>query len=311
MPSKIFTQSVTSLDCAILAEGQLPFGKSWAVDIVWHGEKDQTGILIDFSIAKSLAKAIIDKTFDHKILTSQKLCPLATVEKVLLASHPRSATLAEAHTFFGIFTFPNAIQFVSDSTLNQLKDNRCDELESEISQEVLKHCPKNIDRVHVKLRECEEQSNSNYFHYTHSLCHHKGNCQRFHGHSNIVNIYKNGSFENQLSTRIATQLNRKYLIHESYVVPCAQHDSFALLQEIFPHIEAFKEQLVGIDYEGNQGKNTLWLPKDHVIMLSAESTVENIAEYIWRQLISENLVTEEYDIEVHAFEGMSKGAICP
>lgn len=312
MPSKIFIQSVTSLDCAVLAEEQLPFGKSWAVDIVWHGEKDQSGILIDFSTAKSLAKSIIDKTFDHKILTSKKLCALDTSEKVLLSSYPRSAKNIASEKFFSIFTFPNSIQFISDEALSQLKANCCDKLEIEISQEILKHCPKNIDNVHVKLRECDEHANSNYFHYTHSLCHHKGNCQRFHGHSNIVNVYKNGLFETQLSAQMATQLNHKYLIHDSYLVSSEIHASFAQLLEFFPCVKTLQKDLAGIDYIGNQGQNTLWLAKSHVIPFSTESTVENIAEYIWKKLTSDtSLEKEKYDIQVHAFEGMNKGAICP
>jgi hypothetical protein len=46
--SKIFVRNVTVLDCGVWDKTRGPVGRSWNVDVEWHGTTDEEGVVVDF-----------------------------------------------------------------------------------------------------------------------------------------------------------------------------------------------------------------------------------------------------------------------
>ena len=72
--------------------------------------------------------------------------------------------------------------------------------------------PKNVDGVSVALRT--EIIPSAYYHYSHGLKKHRGNCQRIaHGHRSKIEIFVNNQRDEQLEKEWATRLEDIYHRH--------------------------------------------------------------------------------------------------
>lgn len=299
--TQIFIQDVTLLDCAILFPNQGPKGRSWHVDVVWEGEKDTTGVLFDFSLAKKSAKSTIDHEFDHKLLVRPSSIRFQSNSQIIIIETQK---IKENDSVFAINTYNNSIRKVTRETIASLENNDVSALEKEIAQAIFRNSPENVRSVTVKLREHEQKQNPHYFNYTHSLCYHYGNCQRFHGHSNIIEVYKKGVLDISKSTQAAKKLNNSYIISRNYLTKEWNTTLFRELIENCPELSDLKEELIAAQYKGTQGEVAVIMPKESVLTLDYESTVENLAEFIRKQFGTDD------EIEVRAFEGLSKGSIC-
>ncbi len=300
--TKIFIQDVTLLDCAILYPSIGPKGRSWHVDVIWEGNKDNNGVLFDFSLAKKSAKSTIDHEFDHKLLVKpSEIRYQSNSQIIIIGSYKNNDT----NSIFAINTYNNSVKRISRETLIALDNDDVSLLEKEIAQSILRNSPENVKNVTVTLREHEQNTKPNYFSYTHSLCYHYGNCQRFHGHSNIIEVYKNGKFDLDKSFLAAKKLNNSYIISRNYVI---KQWNTKLIQELIAHcpeIEDIKENLIAAQYKGTQGEVAVIMPKENVFTLDQESTVENLAEFMRKQFS-----LNDDEIEIRAYEGLSKGSIC-
>ncbi|KAB8027775.1 6-carboxytetrahydropterin synthase [Fluviispira multicolorata] len=299
--SKIFIQNVTLLDCALFIPNKGPKGKSWYVDIIWEGEKDETGVLFDFSLAKKSAKSTIDHEFDHKLLVKASQIRFQSNSQIIIIGNFKSD---KKETFFAINTYNNSIKKVARETIKALENDDVTELEKEIANAILRNSPNNVKNVTVTLREDDNKKKSNYFSYTHSLCHHYGNCQRFHGHSNIIEVFHKGKIDPIKSTKAAKKLNNSYIISRNYL---ANNWDSRLIKELIEHcpeIADSKDELIAAQYKGTQGEVAVIMPKANTLLMSCESTVENLAEYIRNQF------GDDTEIEVRAYEGLAKGSIC-
>lgn len=274
--TKIFIHDVTLLDCAILSDSLGPTGRSWYVDVCLEGNKDSNGMLFDFSFAKRTIKSVIDEEFDHKIHVSSKQVQQQT-QSVVVISCPE-------HRFY-LKTYSDAVKIWDFNALEQVSF-----LEEKIEQSILKNLPENIKKAKITLRGSAQKESDCHFNFTHGLCSHCGNCQRFHGHSSIVHIYKDGILDQVESKKIANKLNDKYFIWKEHINKDLSSDS----------------PLYTVQYTGSQGDVILSTPKENVILLDCDSTIENIAEYIHRHFYS-----SDNKAQIHIYEGLAKGAIHP
>ena len=207
--------------------------------------------------------------------------------------------------FFALNTYHNSVKKISRETLKALENNDLSLLEKDIAQDILRNSPENIKQVEVKLKPSIQSCLSHFYYYTHSLCSHVGNCQRFHGHGSLIEVYKNKKLDEQKSKNLAQFLNNKYIVAQNYL---QKNWESPLIQEIVqycPEIENLKANLLALEYTGTQGKIGLILSKQKVVTLDFESTVENIASYAGKQFENES------DIQIIAYEGLCKGAIYP
>ncbi len=300
--TKIFIQDATLLDCALLLPNKGPSGRSWTVDVFWTGETDSQGMLFDFALAKKSAKQTIDHEFDHKILVKSSQIRDQSHSQIVIAS---SFKENGNDLFFAMSSYNNSIKKISRETLKALEEDDVSLLEKDIAQDILRNSPKNIQEVQVVLRQPENYKLENHYTYTHSLCYHIGNCQRFHGHSSVIEVYKNKVLDLKKSAHLAQFLNSKYIISRAYL---KENWNLTLIQNIelyCPEIEDIKHELYAVQYTGTQGQIGILISKEKVITLDYESTVENIAHFV------ANKYGDDPSIEIRAYEGLCKGAIYP
>lgn len=300
---RIFIRNVTVLDVAVLLPQIGPRGASWYVDVVLSGKKDDEGIVLDFSDAKSKLKKKIDSEFDHRLL-----CPLSLVKntenkRVAIESFYKSL---ETEGPFGLDSYGEGIKCLSDDIFVSLENNDTTKLELALSRYLTESLTAEtaVLEVNVKLRSHEERNSNHFFSYTHSLKHHKGNCQRFHGHSNIVEVFREGALCTKTSTAAANLLANKYLVAADYVCEKNTREYAAALEQ-FPSAKQSQVALSVLKYEGSQGQVTVVLPTASVLIFPNETTIENISSFLHTSL----RLDDTY--QVFAYEGLMKGAISP
>lgn len=302
--SKIFVRNATILDCAVLDPESGPRGRSWYVDVQWRGTLDDERVVFDFADAKKSAKAVVDDVFDHRLLAPESLVT-AVGERLHLRSAFRlpspavtasgsCASFAQPDGVFFLDTYPSAVQVLPDAVVLSALKGDLVPLAQAIASQIRSASPGNVDEVRVTLRPHEQMESPHFFTYTHSLRQHSGNCQRFHGHSNVVEVFDGqGRFQEELSSRAARFLDGRYLVSREYV------DAQG----------ADKTQDnpggVNIRYQGSQGEVRVVVPKAALLLLPDESSIENISLFLHKEMGLPK------DWEVHAYEGLAKGAVAP
>lgn len=293
--TSIFIKNLTILDAAVLDNACGPLGQSWFVDVVLSGPKNEEGVVIDFAKGKRRVKEIIDLHFDHRLFVGENHFRSENGRgQVWLNFFDKKN--ANENLFFALDTYENGLVVFPSSCANT--HPTINEIELAIETRVLNEMRPLVNAVKIKLRQHEQRTESNYFTYTHSLRQHDGNCQRFHGHSNIVEVLKNGVFDPMLSADVAAKLDGCYLISNDYLA------SFS--DTAFSKINAFSrnENVVGVRYQGSQGEVVAIVPKSKLIVLPTESTIENISEFIKKSFLQ-----NDPSLQVIAYEGIQKGAL--
>lgn len=299
--SKIFINSLTVLDCAVWDLKRGPAGRSWNVDVEWTGTTNHEGVVIDFSAAKKMAKSIIDTFFDHRLFISEKLALRNGTDRLTCIPSPETPF---ADRFF-LDTYPDSLAVFEHNILRDVTDGSLHSLEARIAAAVLDGSPSNVTNVRIRLREHPQTTSPVYFNYLHSLKLHEGNCQRFHGHSNIIEVFENGSFSEQKSAFAAQYLNGKYIVACDYPSEPST-DVLARLDSLISSSEMHSDFFSWIDYQGSQGRVFLKVPSAKLLVTDDESSIENIS--VW---IHKNLFGADPSVSVYAYEGLNKGAICP
>ena len=279
--NRLFVDNLTVIDFAFLDPERGLVGESWIVDIELGGELDDQGMVFDFGHVKHTIKAEIDRQLDHKLLIPsdyEGLQWLATGAQPRLkwithhGWHLEHASPEEA-----IATLPG----------RQITMDAASEALSEALRAVL---PDNVHEIRVGLRE--EAINGDWYHYTHGLKKHEGNCQRIaHGHRSRLEIHRDGERAPDLEALWCTLWRDIFIAHNEDLVASENHE--------------------GVDYnryryESNQGKFELALPVHRLYTIPSDSTVELIARHIHERT---RAMEPEAHIRVRAFEGVGKGAI--
>ncbi len=299
--SKIFIRQVTVLDCAIWDKTRGPLGRSWNVDVEWHGKTDEEGVVVDFSQAKKIAKNVIDEAFDHRLLISKN--QIQKLKNGRLLCIPDALTAPENR--FLIETYEHSLSLLPEDVFAELSTDETAQLEKHLAAVILQFSPKNIEKVKVSLRWHPEANEPHFFSYLHSLRLHNGNCQRFHGHSNTIEIFKDGRFDRESSVSAARFIDGKYLVTEQYL-----ETSNALIEpeysEVVRSLELNQGTHTWLDYSGTQGQVRVCVPTKRLVLMPDESTIENIVRWLHVSHFS-----GRSDIEVRGYEGLHKGALFP
>ncbi|NBO37307.1 hypothetical protein EBU99_01855 [bacterium] len=298
---RIFIRQVTVLDCAIWDLREGPLGRSWNVDVEFHGSTDDEGVVVDFSQAKKLAKSVIDDEFDHRLLIAPEFLVPSTEGRVICLPSLQTKT----GNRFSLETYEKSLAVLPLLVFQELVESATCKLEESISSAIHAKCPKNIKAVKIKLDPQWTKNQKNYFNYLHSLRLHTGNCQRFHGHSNIVEVYEAGRLNESLSSHVASSLDSQYLLCKEYLKEPSTRIKEKCQNEIHGY-ELTDSSHTWISYEGTQGEVNVRVPSSRLKILDDESTIENISRWIHKHFF--NSATE---IEVRGYEGLLKGALYP
>ena len=278
----LFVDNLTNVDFSYLHPQRGLVGETWLASIVLEGALDQQGMVCDFGIVKKTLRQWLDSYIDHRLVVPRDSSQL----DYQVEGDQCSLT-------WGYSTQALAIHCSSPSQAITLidSDTISPDTVAKWCIEQLRHLlPDTIDRIQLTFKP--EVIEHHFYHYSHGLKKHEGNCQRIaHGHRSTIEIYSN----NQRSHHWEAYWSKKW--DDIYI---GSRDD--LIEEI---------QIEGIPYYqfqylAQQGHFELTLPVRCCYLIDTDSTVEFIAQHIASCLKTED---PENAYQVRAFEGIGKGAI--
>ncbi len=290
----LFVNDLTTLDFSYLCGERGIIGESLIVDVILDGDLNDHSMLLDFGLVKKKLKHLMDLHIDHKLLV-----PLL---------HPFTSTYQGSGHVWVDFNRPNnksihlncpeeAFALLKTTTINSQS------IKDYLSVVIQNELPENISGLEIVLRE--EQINGAYYHYSHGLKKHNGNCQRIvHGHRSKIEIEIEGVRDEKLEQSWSKRWQDIYIGTQEDVVDNNLLDlSENAMQCITP---GNSKNYIGFSYQANQGKFELLMPVAECEVIDTDTTVECLAEFIVSQLKHNNSNTK---FSVAAFEGVGKGAI--
>lgn len=290
---KLFVRDLTVIDSSYLCERRGMVGESWLVDIEMSGELNEMSMLLDFGRVKKLIKSIIDEEVDHKLLVPTE-CPLVHVhaldndESTVDLLRPGRAIHLRCPTQG--FAFIPAPQVDKESVTRYLLGV------------LAKHLPGNIKDLSLTLRS--ERIEGAFYHYSHGLKKHDGNCQRIaHGHRSPVEILVDGERDEELEFNWAERWADIYLGTEEDRVALGE---LALSERAEASLKEGDAHYIGFKYVAPQGLFQLAMPAVEVEMIDTDTTIELLAHYIAREVKKQ--VGDKF-VKIVAYEGVGKGAI--
>lgn len=276
--TQLFVNRLTVIDCSYLDSQRGIVGESWQVNLVLHGSLDEQGMVLDFGDIKKQVKRIIDECFDHKLLVAKQNKKLSFNQE----GDYLSLDFERENGSHILHKSPrSAVCFI------EAEDITIDNIEPAIIDELKPHLPTNVEKVTLQL--WPEHIEGAFYHYSHGLKHHCGNCQRIaHGHRSRIEIYRDNQRDNSLEADWAERWRDIYI--------GTREDA----------IDSGNESDVAFRYTSEQGQFFLQLAKESCYLIDTDSTVENLAAHIADTLQKEHPTNK---IKVYAFEGVDKGAV--
>ncbi len=274
---QLFVNNLTNVDFSYFHPTRGLIGETWLASIVLDGELDSNGMVCDFGIVKKTLRTWLDTYIDHCLLV------------------PKTS---------------NCTQNLSQNTLNTSLEWRYDNKHIAISSphqaitlvdatditphSIAEHCKRAL-RDHfgegvanITLSFEPEAIATPFYHYSHGLKKHKGNCQRIaHGHRSKIEIWRNGELSVTDMQKQASNWADIYIATRSDI-----------LQQSSSQID--------FAYRADQGEFTLSLPASCVDIIDTDTTVEFIASHIASTLKHQH---PQDNFTVKAYEGIAKGAI--
>lgn len=279
----LFVRDLTVIDFSYLCQQRGLLGESYIVDVELQGDLDATSMVFDFGSVKKVIKKAIDQLVDHKLAypaLASSLTHRSEQHTDILHWHSERGTIqiaspSEAHV--AIDTLAINEQSVAAFLVEQIKPL----------------LPTNVQKLTFTLRA--EKSASFYYHYSHGLKKHDGNCQRIaHGHRSTIEIYQNG----MLSPRLNKYWTERW--QDIYLATAEDQIAAGECRYLQP-----KDGDYCFQYQAPQGQFEITIPQTHCEIVPCDTTVECLADYIASQL--QHLEAGSY--KVVAYEGVGKGAI--
>lgn len=280
MPA-LFVDHLTVMDFTYLDAERGLVGESWIVDVILEGALDDQGMVFDFGDVKKQIKRAIDDAFDHKFVVPSALAGLESDEDDdLLTLRWRDTQDRQWQHISPV----DAVTLLPTDSVTQ--EATCLWL-AELLRRFLPH---NVEAIKISLRT--EPIEGAYYHYSHGLKKHLGNCQRIaHGHRSRIEIHKDGKRSPELEQQWAERWRDIYL---------------GTVEDMIEQFREGPHDYVSFAYQSGQGHFALTLPAERVYFIDCDSTVELLADHLAAQLATAH---PGHAIQVKAFEGVWKGAI--
>jgi 6-pyruvoyl-tetrahydropterin synthase len=291
----LFVDDLTVIDFSYACEQRGIVGESWIVDVLLDGSLNEMSMVLDFAVVKKQIKAIIDDAVDHKLLLPIQSKSISLAESSHNAGHQTIDFMSNVASYF--LQSP-ACAFASIAceaiTIEAVTEH--------LTQVILAELPDNVQGLTLELRP--EAIPSDYYHYTHGLKLHDGNCQRIaHGHRSKIKIFVDEQRNNALEAAWCRRWQDIYIASEAdrVAVEDIQLSSKAM-SNLTPDHQYFS-------YHAPQGRFDIAVSEKVLSVVDCDSTVELLADFILRQLKSHYPALAKHTIKVVAYEGVAKGAI--
>lgn len=282
----LFVDQLINVDFSYLDPQRGLVGETWIANVELAGALDQQGMICDFGLVKKKIRAWLDKNVDHCLLVptqsgNLRLKDLAPNDQI---REKQDQTVSLSWRFHG-----KQLEIESPSpavcripTKRISPENVAHWCVEQLSPEF----PQSITQF--KLGFVTENIAAPYYHYSHGLKKHQGNCQRIaHGHRSKIEIWIDDQLAPEEMQYWANTLKDIYIAsQEDQVNSGPEYLQFA--------------------YQAQQGDFKLQLPPEHVYFIETDSTVEHIARHIAEKLKQKYA---HHSVTVKAYEGLGKGAI--
>lgn len=286
---QLFVNDLTVMDFSYLCPKRGMVGESWIVDVALNGELNEESMILDFGKVKKQLKSLIDEYVDHKLLVpveheySEIVHDEANdVVKVSFA-RPVGQSIhllcpAEAYAFI----YSDEIDMASVG---------------KYLQEVIAiHLPDNVADIELFLRA--EVIDTPFYHYTHGLKKHDGNCQRIaHGHRSKILIEKNGT--------LSLEAMRYWAERWADIYVATAEDQIEINALKADYTDVSDNSHYAFAYESSQGYFEIVLPHTITEIIKTDTTVECLAQYLLEQSEAH---APDIAYTIHAYEGVGKGA---
>ncbi len=279
----LFVRDLTVIDFSYLCAKRGVLGESWIVDVELHGELDDTSMVFDFAKVKKVIKQIIDSTIDHKLA-------YPALHPSLSASQAGEQHLITMDTDRGRIQVASPVQGHVAIACEHIHEQAVVEF---LLGQIKPALPSNVGQLVIQLRP--EKTSGFYYHYTHGLKKHDGNCQRIaHGHRSLIEIFQNNMLNPRLNKLWAERWEDIYLASAEDQISPTQLRFLASAPDSY----AFA-------YQSGQGYFEIVLPTSICEIVPCDTTVECLAQFIADTLAA----SEAGRYKVVAYEGIGKGAV--
>ncbi|QSX38613.1 6-carboxytetrahydropterin synthase [Shewanella sedimentimangrovi] len=285
---QLFVKDLTVLDFSYLCPERGMVGESWIVDVLLDGGLDEQNMVLDFAKVKRTIKQTIDAVADHRLLVPTACNQIRWQQQGDRVWMDFDSQVGDMHLACPSQAFALVPSEVIDI-----------EAVTRFLQKALREAlPENVEGIQLTLRN--EQLDTPYYHYSHGLKKHDGNCQRIaHGHRSPVQVFENGMAAPQWDEYWARRWHDIYLGTEEDLVPVS---SLSLSAQTRINDESHW----GFCYQAPQGEFQLAMPKGSCDIIPHDTTVELLAEFMAKSL-AEKVPGSHF--RVIAYEGIGKGAI--
>jgi len=277
---QLFVDSLTNVDFSYLHPERGLLGETWIASTQLDGALDQQGMVCDFGVVKKTLRNWLDDELDHRLAV-----PLQS-PNLSLQEEGNEITLTWR---YGSTDNPKILECTAPREAIALIDTDIITPESTSRwciEQLSKLLPDTIAQLHLSF--ALETIDSAFYHYSHGLKKHNGNCQRIaHGHRSRLHIWRNDLPAPELELQWASTLSDIYIGTQTDIIN-ESDDSYTF------------------SYSTSQGFFSLKMPQSSCYLLETDSTVEWIASHIADQLKTQ---LPNDAIRVKAFEGLQKGAI--
>lgn len=272
---RLFVEKLTNVDFSYLCPNRGLVGETWLANIELEGELDEQGMVCDFGVVKKQLRDWLDNTLDHCLLVP------ATNTKVAIQRQPYTTEIALS----GPRALWTSAPFQAITTV-EVNDITPETVARWCEQQLHGRFGNSVARI--KLSFTTERIDGPFYHYSHGLKKHAGDCQRIaHGHRSAIKIWRNG--------KLCRQTMEQWALRWKDIYIGSRED---LIED--------KENAFHFRYQAQQGSFELKIPKRQCYIIDTDTTVELIAAHIHQELKHRS---PEDVIKVKAFEGIGKGAI--
>lgn len=292
---QLFVDDLTVIDFSYLCKQRGIVGESWIVDVLLDGSLNEMSMVLDFAVVKKQIKAIIDNAVDHKLLLPSQETALTLAESPHNAGHQTIDFFSDVASYF--LQSP-ACAFASVDCLTIT----IPEVTKHLTAIIMAELPNNVKGLTLTLRA--ENIPSDYYHYTHGLKLHDGNCQRIaHGHRSKIQVLVDDKRDAKLEAQWCQRWKDIYIASEADRVSLDDIElSAQAMDNLTPDHQYFS-------YHAPQGRFDIAVDTKILDVVDCDSTVELLADFILRQIKAEHPELANNTVKVVAYEGVAKGAI--
>lgn len=274
----LFVDQLSNVDFSFLDPERGLVGETWLANVEMTGTLDAQGMVCDFGIVKKRTRDWLDTVIDHCLLVPSKSPCLkykSDGKHYDLTWHAKKGDIRCRAPYEAVALIDCEVitpAAVADWCISKL----------------LPQFPSSVKKLDLNFTT--EHISGPYYHYSHGLKKHAGNCQRIaHGHRSKIEIWRNNELSHTDMGGWAEKWQDIYIGTVEDLVDTSNsptHYEFA--------------------YQSVQGDFFLSLDKSHCYLIDTDTTVEQIAQHVATTLAEQNPGNR---FKVKAFEGIGKGAI--